>query len=250
MQYQIFSSMMIGPRHRQEDCLVDGRGLFQADLLSRRYSFCADNLLLAVSDGMGGHKGGEKASRFTCQQLEKHKWPPEINRQAVFDALHYIQTLAEKSLPDHCGTTVAGLLAQKGKAIVFNAGDSRVYRIHKDFIEYVSHDHSLVQDLVDQQMVNAQSASNHPFKHLIEFGIGPVFSHVWPVRDVYMAEQNIKDEAHFLICSDGLTDIFQDNEIHTLLWPSPVENGAKLANAAKKKGLTDNTSFIIARIVA
>jgi len=240
--------MMIGPRHRQEDCLVDGRGLFQADLLSRRNSFSTDTLLLAVCDGMGGHKGGEKASRFACQQLEKHRWPQEINRQAVFDALHYIQTLAEKSLPPHCGTTVAGLLAEKDKAIVFNAGDSRVYRIHKDFTEYVSHDHSLVQDLVDQHMVNAEKASSHPFKHLIEFGIGPVFSHVWPERDVYMVKQNIEDTAHFLICSDGLTDIFQDRELHSLLWPSPVENGAKLANAARKKGLTDNTSFIIARI--
>lgn len=248
MQCQIFSAMMIGPRYRQEDCLVDGKGLFQADLLSRRNSFSADTVLLAVCDGMGGHKGGEKASRFACQQLERHKWPLQINRQAVADALFSIQALAEQKLPAHCGTTVAGLLSKGPRTIVFNAGDSRVYRIHENFIEYVSHDHSVVQDLVDQCMVNAEKASKHPFKHLIEFGIGPVFNHVWPARDIFMAEQTIEGNAAFLICSDGLTDIFQDSELHQLLWPSPVENGARLANAARKKGLTDNTSFIIAQI--
>ena len=240
--------MMIGPRHRQEDCLTDGQGLFQADLLSRRSHFFADPLLLVVCDGMGGHQSGEKASRFACEQIQQMTWPQSITRQTVRQALVDIQNRAEQDLPAHCGTTIAGLLCRGRNAIVFNAGDSRVYRIHPDALEYVSHDHSLVQDLVDQQMVNAEKAAAHPFKHLIEFGIGPVFANVWPVRDIHMAQQAIDGSAAYLICSDGLTDIFPETEIHDMLWPAPVDNGGRLANAAKKKGLTDNTSFIIAQL--
>ncbi|MFO7861341.1 MAG: protein phosphatase 2C domain-containing protein [Desulfosalsimonas sp.] len=240
--------MMIGPRHRQEDCIVDGQSLFQADLLSRRNSFSTDTLLLAVCDGMGGHQGGAEASQFTCRQIESHNWTNGISRQAVRDALNTIQARAEKDLPLHCGTTIAGLLCDGMTAIVFNAGDSRVYRFHSDFIEYVSHDHSLVQDLVDQKMVNAEKAATHPYKHLIEFGIGPVFSQVWPQRKVYTDQHPVNGSATYLICSDGLTDIFPDSQIHQLLGPEPIKNGARLANAARRKGLTDNTSFIIARI--
>jgi serine/threonine protein phosphatase PrpC len=248
MQCDIFSAMMIGPRHRQEDCMVDGQELFQADLLSRRNRFFADTVLLAVCDGMGGHQGGEKASRFACEQIRQHSWTNSISRQAVHDALAAIQTRAEQSLPALCGTTIAGLVCNKEKAIIFNAGDSRVYRIHADFIEYVSHDHSPVQELVDQRVVNAEKASVHPFKHLIEFGIGPVFTNAWQTRDIYMAEHATEKSAAYLICSDGLTDIFRDSEIHGMLSPAPVENGARLANAARNNGLTDNTSFIIAQI--
>lgn len=248
MECQIFSSMIIGPRTRQEDCIIDGGGLLQADLLSRKSRVSTGRLLLAVCDGMGGHKAGEKASRFACEQIEKFAWPDGITGPGVHRALIDIQSAAEQHLPANSGTTTAGLISDRERTIIFNAGDSRVYSITAESIKCLSHDHSLVQDLVDQCMMNAENAALHPFKHMIDFGIGPVFSHVWSLRDIYINEKKTGSSSTYLICTDGLTDILPDEQIHRLLAPAPLENGARLAEAAREKGLTDNTSFIIARI--
>ncbi|MCF8036685.1 MAG: protein phosphatase 2C domain-containing protein [Desulfobacteraceae bacterium] len=248
MECQLFSAMMIGPRKRQEDCIIEGRQLFQSDLLSRKIGFVTGPLMLAVCDGMGGHYGGEMASRFVCEQLRHYTWSGDVSGDKVHYALLGIQSASERHLPAQSGTTIAGLFSDGRRALIFNAGDSRVYGITAEKLEYLSHDHSLVQDLIDQSLVSMESAAVHPYRHLIDFGLGPAFSRVWSERDLYIVEQRLEPSAAFLLCSDGLTDILSDTEIHEILAPSPVENGARLANAARKKGLTDNTSFIIARI--
>ncbi|MCF8023951.1 MAG: protein phosphatase 2C domain-containing protein [Desulfobacteraceae bacterium] len=248
MECRIFSAMMIGPRSRQEDCITDGSGVLQADLLSRENPIAADRILLAVCDGMGGHQGGEKASHFACQRTEKFDWPANISGEFIQRFLLDLQSAAEQSLPPHSGTTFAGIAACGDKTFIFNAGDSRVYKITDESIECLSHDHSLVQDLVDQHMMNAESASMHPLKHMIDFGIGPAFKHVWSIRNAYIKEHRHDTSCAYLLCTDGLTDIMSDAEIHRVLAEAPVKNGARLVEAARKKGLTDNTSFIIARI--
>ncbi|MFO7931436.1 MAG: PP2C family protein-serine/threonine phosphatase [Thermodesulfobacteriota bacterium] len=248
MECLIFSAMMIGPRSRQEDCILDGNGMLQADLLKRKSSISSERLLIAVCDGMGGHQGGEKASRFVCRKIKDPFLPDSISGAALRRLLLDIQSEAEQALPSHSGTTVAGVAAEAGRAVVFNAGDSRVYKITPESIERLSHDHSLVQDLVDQCMMNAEKASAHPLKHMIDFGIGPAFRQVWSIRDVYTVEHGHDPDCAYLVCTDGLTDVMPDSEIHGILATSPLENGTRLAEAARKKGLTDNTSFIIARI--
>lgn len=240
--------MMIGPKSRQEDCIIDGNGMLQADLFTRENRFCAERLLLAVCDGMGGHQGGEKASNFVCRKLEKHIRPETISGQNIHSALLDIQSAAEQELPPYSGTTIAGLATDGSRTVIFNAGDSRVYRITTESMKYVSHDHSLVQDLVDQCMMNAESASMHPLKHTIDFGIGPAFRHVWSIRDIHIVEEQRGLPCSYLLCTDGLTDLMSEAEIHRLLCVTRPENGVRLAEAARKKGLTDNTSFIIARI--
>ncbi len=248
MECRIFSAMMIGPRGRQEDCIIDGTGLLQADLLSRKKSIRTEDLLLVVCDGMGGHQAGDEASRFVCSRIKDSIWPEKISGSVIHRILLNIQSAAEKQLPPHSGTTIAGLATDGSRTFIFNAGDSRVYKITKESIEYMSHDHSLVQDLVDQCMMNAENASMHPLKHMIDFGLGPVFSHVWSVRDIHIVEQQNEPHCAYLLCTDGLTDILSDREIHGILAEAPVKNGARLAEAARKKGLTDNASFIIAMI--
>lgn len=247
MECRIFSAMMIGPRSRQEDCIIDGTGLLQADLLNRKKNLRTESLLLVVCDGMGGHQGGQKASRFVCEQIKKIAWPEKISGRFIHKTLLDIQSASEKQLPAHSGTTIAGLTTDGERTVIFNAGDSRVYKITKKSIDYLSHDHSLVQDLIDQCMMNAENASMHPLKHMIDFGLGPVFSNVWSMRDIHIIEKQNKPDCNYLLCTDGLTDIISEKEIHSILGEAPVENGGKLAQEARKKGLTDNTSFIIAR---
>ncbi len=227
--------MMIGPRNRQEDCIIDGKGLLQADLLNRKNRVCTDHLVLAVCDGMGGHQGGEKASSFVCRHIEKIAWAEDISGLAVRRALIDIQAAAEQKLPVQSGTTIAGIATDGNRAVIFNAGDSRVYKITGRTIQHLSHDHSLVQDLVDRCMMKPENASLHPLKHMIDFGIGPAFKQVWPVRHLHIVELDIDLSCAYLLCTDGLTDIMSDDEIHRILAGTPVENGAGLAKAARKK---------------
>lgn len=248
MECEFFSAMMIGPRNRQEDCIKDGKGLLQADLMHRRGRFNAGRVVFAVCDGMGGHQGGEEASCFVCSRVENYLWPEKITPEDIQGALAEIQAEAERCLPANSGTTIAGLAACSAGIVIFNAGDSRVYKIAGDRLEYLSHDHSLVQELVDRRMVNAETASLHPLKHMIDFGIGPAFKKVWPARTLHIACREFEKNCDYLLCTDGLTDIMSGAEIHDQLAGDPVENGAGLAVQARKKGLTDNTSFIIARI--
>ncbi len=247
MECRTFSAMLIGPRNRQEDAITDGKSVFQADLLTRKNGAFSGNILLAVCDGMGGHDAGEVASIFVCERLARMKWET-ISVDYMRDSLAGIQEEALSRLPENSGTTVAGLLAGEERMIAFNAGDSRIYQLTEDAIEYVSHDHSLVQEMLDQSIISAQSVNGHPLRNVIELGIGPAFENVWDIRKIHFYEANRQTPSYYLICSDGLTDIMMENDIHDLLMPNPVDNGPRLYNALKQKLLRDNTSFIIAEI--
>ena len=71
MKCSVFSAMLLGPRAKQEDCIMDGLDLFQSDRLKEKKKFDTDCLLLSTCDGMGGHDHGDTASRFVCEQLKK-----------------------------------------------------------------------------------------------------------------------------------------------------------------------------------
>ncbi len=248
MRYTVFSAMLLGPRTQQEDCIIDGIDLFQSNQWNGEKIIDTDFLLLGVCDGMGGHDQGEIASRFVCEQL-KHKFNRTMfSAQKVKTRLTEIQEAAQKYLPKNSGTTVAGLMIMDGQTIGFNAGDSRIYKISKSKMEYISHDHSLVQGLVDKSFIQQNTAPFHPLKNIIDFGIGPLFNDAWKNFNIHIFEKTISKDDGYLLCSDGVNDLMNETEIHELLMPSPIENGNILLQALQKKGLKDNTSFIILQI--
>ena len=240
--------MLLGARAKQQDCIMDGTNLFQTDLLIRKNKYFTENLLLAVCDGMGGHDGGEMASRFVCEQLQEKYQSNGIPSATIKEILFEIQEASLAQLPNNSGTTVAGILAANGTTVSFNAGDSRVYKLTPETITSLSHDHSLVQDLVDNALMSGERAFRHPLKNYIEFGIGPVFKKIWGTREVYLHQEPLDPSAWYLLCTDGLPDIMPDAEIHKLLMPSPIDYGSRLFNAIRGIGPKDNTSFIIVEI--
>ncbi len=248
MKCTVFSAMLRGPRAKQEDCIIDGLDLFQSDRLKEKKKFDTDFLLLLACDGMGGHDHGDMASRFVCEQFKKKMINGAFCAENIESILSEIQNLALEKLPENCGTTVAGLIITDDHAIAFNAGDSRVYRISENEINYISHDHSLVQGLVDKSFIRQDNAPLHPLKNLIDFGIGPIFNDAWENNHIHIHDELISKDTWYLLCTDGLNDLLPDQEIHDRLWPSPVKNGANLLKKIKKKGLKDNISFIIVRI--
>jgi len=247
MKCNVFFAMLIGPRSKQEDCLINGSDLFQEDRLTQKSEFNADKLLLTICDGMGGHENGDTASHFTCEQLLSIYKQNKFSADTVNSNLKTIQQSAAKDLPENCGTTVAGLFISGNKALAFNAGDSRVYKLTPNEIVYISHDHSLVQDLLDKSFIQKEAAFEHPFRNLVEFGIGPAFINAWQDTDIYTYEETVSLDSWYLICSDGLSDLMTDSEIYNSLMPDPLQNGDKLLKKLNKQGLKDNTSVIIVK---
>ncbi|MDO9262557.1 MAG: protein phosphatase 2C domain-containing protein [Desulfosalsimonadaceae bacterium] len=248
MQYTVFSGMLIGPRNRQEDCIMDGAAVCQNDRLMSQKNIDADHLLACVCDGLGGHAHGDTASRFVCEQMNIRFSATPSGPPMVRKILAEIQQSAQSLLPENSGATIAGLMTAGHQVVVFNAGDSRVYRISPTGMTRLSHDHSLVQGLVDKSFIHQDTASVHPLKNIVEFGIGPLFALDWNHLLIHVHEETIADSACYLICSDGLSDILTDRELHRLLMPDPIENGKELFTAVQEKGLTDNTSFVILKI--
>ncbi len=247
MKYTVFSGMLIGPRPRQEDCILDGSAVCQADRLISQKGIDAGHLLACVCDGLGGHAHGDMASRFVCEQINS-RFPQTVpSPPAVRQILAEIQESAQRMLPENSGTTIAGLMTAGSQAVVFNAGDSRVYKIAPPGMTRLSHDHSLVQGLVDNAFIHQDTASVHPLKNIVEFGMGPLFAPDWHYPHLHIHEEALAPGTCYLICSDGLNDIMTDAELHHLLMPDPIENGKILFAAIPEKGLTDNTSFIIVR---
>jgi serine/threonine protein phosphatase PrpC len=240
--------MLLGPRTKQEDCIFDGVNLFQANQLAQNNTIDTDFLLLGVCDGMGGHDHGETASRFVCEQIKTTFDRTMFSAEKIETRLTEIQDLTSAHLSENCGTTVAGLMIMDDQMIVFNAGDSRVYKISTSKMDYISHDHSLVQGLVDKSFIHQDSATSHPLKNVIDFGIGPIFNDVWKNFKIHIFEEAFSKGAWYLLCSDGVNDIMNEDEMHEILMPSPIENGNILLQALQKKGLQDNTSFIIVEI--
>ncbi len=183
MNLKIFCFMTVGPRPQQEDCLLITNQVFQGDNLIRDGSFGGKSMLLVVCDGMGGHAAGEKASHFICEQLKKEYDHEQFSKQYFVRTMRLIQKNMMSNLPPRCGSTVVGLGIHNNQALVFNAGDSRAYKITSNAIRIISHDHSSVQEMVDRNIITEEEAFDHPRKNEITMGMGPVFNKEWPEEE-------------------------------------------------------------------
>lgn len=189
--------------------------------------------LYVVCDGMGGHAGGEVASRLGCDTIANfvratrtgtsaplpYPWDPnllpESNRlsMAIRLANYTIYDAAARNTGLHgMGTTVAALLLHDGIAHVGHVGDSRVYRYRGDRLEPLTRDHSEVNELIDQGRLHPDEARFHPEKNIITRALG-IEMDVLPTMRV----ERVKDNDLFLLCSDGVTDFVSERKLLELI---------------------------------
>jgi len=191
-------------------------------------------VLCAVADGMGGHTGGEIASRYTVKRLAAEPFV-DAEARAVVAAIAAInaelyQTMAADRSLRGMGTTVAGMLLSESRAIWFNVGDSRVYRVHEGALRQLSVD----------------DVPPGPRSGLITqtLGGGVAFTPIEP----HLGELDLTSTARWLICSDGLTDMIDDHEIARCLENDDERAGAALVEAAMVAGGHDNISIILVSV--
>lgn len=214
--------------------------------------------LLAVADGMGGHAGGEVASSLavrTLAGLAPILENGDIDNDSIEDLL--LSTLQEIDseigrVADQnddltgMGTTLSALMmyGSDKKVALLHVGDSRCYRLRGNTLTQISHDHTVLQELLDQGSVSVDEAHEHPQKSFLTqalMGDGPLS----PVLMIY--ETNPKDR--FLLCSDGLSGVLSEKEIKTgLKIRDRAEAVASLVDAAYSAGAPDNVTVIVADI--
>jgi serine/threonine protein phosphatase PrpC len=213
--------------------------------------------LIAVADGMGGHAGGEVASKIAVQTLAKLQSvldDPEIDVDSREDLLlnitHEIDSeIARQSKKNSkligMGTTLTALHLEGKDAELLHVGDSRCYRYRGGKLTQLSYDHTVMQELIDQGRLTPEEVFDHPQRSVLTQALMGN-SAVDPVLVVYPVELG----DHFLLCSDGLTSVLSEFEILEIIRSVEAEElVAQLINATKAKGAPDNITILWARVV-
>lgn len=205
--------------------------------------------LFLVADGMGGHNAGDYASRYTVETIVSEiaksyeKNPVRILKKAIETANAHIR---EKSLETEemagMGTTIVAASCLENKLQVANVGDSRLYVIHEQKITQITRDHSLVEEMVRMGGLDRKLARNHPDKNIITRAIG-----ARDTVEIDFFHEELSSGDIVLMCSDGLTNMLEDEEIGRILKGSGSleEKAEKLVAAANNNGGKDNIAVII-----
>jgi serine/threonine protein phosphatase PrpC len=207
--------------------------------------------LWAVADGMGGHEAGEVASGMVVDSLRRLPPASDLDQFAsnAVDAVREVnrQLIAlgrSGERQQTIGTTVVGLAIADGAFRCFWLGDSRGYLMRDGEIVRITHDHSLVQNLVDAGMLTEEEAESHENANLVTRAVG-----VADTAEVEIVSGEAKAGDQFLLASDGLTRVVRDQEIAAeLARGSPDEAAGRLLDLVLSRGAPDNVSLIVTKI--
>jgi PPM family protein phosphatase len=230
-------------------------------------AFDADIGLLVLADGMGGYNAGEVASgiavktilnlvresvdRQDLRTLDRESGmsrPSIILRDAIHRANKIIyQTARTQPNCEGMGTTVVSMLFFDNRASIAHVGDSRLYRLRSDKFEQVTMDHSLLQELVDRGFYSAEEAQRAANKNYVTRALG-----VEPNVDVEVQEVPVQKGDFYALCSDGLSDMVEDDDMHLTLttFGANLDTVAKqLIQLANDNGGRDNISVVMANVL-
>ena len=209
--------------------------------------------LYIVADGMGGYNGGEIASSlavtatkdFIENNFAETEHTKEKLQELVKNAIEYANMLVyekSKEIPQlqGMGTTIEVALVHNNRVYIGHVGDSRIYRIRKEFIRKLTTDHSYVQKLVKDGTISKEEATHHPKKNMLTKALGCT-SFVDP--DVTV--KGFQKDDILVLTSDGLTNMVKDKEIYEIVKDNIEVATDKLINKANENGGLDNITVII-----
>lgn len=206
--------------------------------------------LYIVADGMGGHKAGDVASKTAIECITEYVKESTLNnsvsvlKRAIIFANDKIYKMARENEDwKGMGTTLVAAVCEEDTLYVANIGDSRLYFIGDD-IRQVTMDHSLVEELIRSGQLERNKGRNHPEKNIITRALG-ISDKV--VTDFF--ELEIQEKESILLCSDGLTNMIEDDEIKEIVLECSGDITAaveKLIDRANYYGGKDNISVVLA----
>lgn len=209
--------------------------------------------LYIVADGMGGYNGGEVASTLAVTTAKNYiennfaqiEHTKEKIEELVKNAIEYANMVVyEKSkeikMLEGMGTTMEVALVKENKVYIGHVGDSRIYRIRKNFIRKLTTDHSYVEKLVKDGTITREESLHHPKKNMLTKALGCT-SFVEPDT---MVKGFLKDDI-LVITSDGLTNMVKDEEIYNTITENVDTAAETLIEKANDAGGLDNITVII-----
>jgi serine/threonine protein phosphatase PrpC len=215
--------------------------------------------MYALADGMGGHTGGEIASKMACQGMTENYSGTTSNQHGTdyFRArLHHLKsTLYEvhnKIIEygqnnrdyDDMGTTLSVMILFENRALIAHVGDSRIYRLRKNVLELLTEDHTFAQIFLQKGYITSKVASEHPIRHVLTQALGK------GIEDIFLKMEIVKRGDTFLVCSDGLHDMLSDVEIEKILSKNYALNDKcdRLVASALDMGGKDNVTVIVIQV--
>ena len=204
--------------------------------------------LYIVADGMGGHRAGDQASQMAIDiavdfiKKSTIENPIAVLKRAMIYANNEIYKTASRD-PDlrGMGTTMVAAVVQDDKLYVANIGDSRLYSVGNE-IKQITMDHSLVEELIRDGKLERKKGRNHPEKNIITKAMG---SKEEVIPEFF--EIDINPEDKYLLCSDGLSNMVEDDEIRDIVVENEDLRDAvmSLVDRANYYGGADNISVVI-----
>ncbi|HJP05622.1 MAG TPA: Stp1/IreP family PP2C-type Ser/Thr phosphatase [Gammaproteobacteria bacterium] len=221
--------------------------------------------LYVLADGMGGYNAGEVASSIAVKTviglateacLREDRSALEVDtgmmrqtivlRDAIARANKIIhQTAQSQASCEGMGTTIVACLFYDDRMSIAHVGDSRLYRMRKNRLEQITMDHSLLQELVDRGFYSREEAERSTNRNYVTRALG-----VESTVQVELNEVPVEPEDVFLLCSDGLPDMVDDEDIHLTIstFSANLETvGQQLIQLSNDHGGKDNVSVILAR---
>lgn len=209
--------------------------------------------LYILADGMGGYNGGEVASKLAIDSVkkyiennfEKEKETKESILNLIKSAIEYANMIVYKKSKEvkeleGMGTTLEICLIYNNKAYIGHIGDSRIYRIRKGVMRKLTKDHSYVQKLVEDGKITREEANTHPKKNMLIKALGCM-----PFVEPDIRARNIEKGDILIMCSDGLTNMVKEEEIHRIVQEDPQSAADKLVKNANEAGGYDNITVVI-----
>lgn len=249
----------VGQRDLDEDSLC-------VFMLSGVYESVANPTLglFIVADGMGGHEGGEVASKLAVQIIAAKLIQNVLLRrftgedqplgeavrahltEAINDANEHIRRLAQERAND-MGCTLTLALVMDGKAYIANVGDSRTYIYGQEGLRQITTDHSVVASLIAAGMAEPEELYTHPERHVVYRALGTK-----PTVEVDIWEEGLKPGDNLLLCCDGLWESIRDEGIEEVLLTQfdPQTGCDEMVRRANQAGGEDNISVIMVRVQA
>lgn len=212
--------------------------------------------LFLIADGMGGHQGGQIASKIVAEDLpvfiENKLNRLKVGSPAAIKKLLQ-KTIAKQNRQLHLegnsesgyrdmGATLVLAMLRKGRCFIANLGDSRAYRLRNNRLTQISKDHSVVSELIDAGHIEPDQAQNHPASHLITRYVG-----MKEKPKPFVRSFTLKKADRILLCTDGLTDMLDDKKITRILKTNPDPQIAvdALISSANNAGGHDNITAVI-----
>ena len=211
-------------------------------------------LIAVVCDGMGGAEGGQIASSLAVETFMKEirallradMTAGQLRELASFCVAKANTAVYQRALQDPAyqgmGTTLVSAVAGERDAVICNIGDSRAYLIHNGEMTRITHDHSVVQTLVENGDITAEEARTHPNRNLLTRALGPDETTLCDASDVSFAHGD-----KILLCTDGLVVTATDEEICRIVCADKraEEKLDDLIALAKAQGAPDNVTAVL-----